>query len=136
MTQSSVPLTDDGELLPRSWHQFRLLRKLGQGGMGIVYEAEEIQSGRHVALKMLRSGTDLPPEALARFHREGRIAAALSHPNCVFVYGVHQVDGVPAIATELVSGPTLEDAIIEATEGIPVERAVSWTRQILDGLEA
>ncbi|MCZ6795963.1 MAG: protein kinase, partial [Planctomycetota bacterium] len=65
---------------------YRIDRELGRGGMGAVYEAEQLESGRRVALKLLNHQLD-SPEARARFLREGRLAASINHPNSVYVYG-------------------------------------------------
>ncbi len=121
--------------LPRSAEGFHLRRELGRGGMGIVYEAMEISTGRTVALKVLLQDLALSNEAMERFQREARLAAAISHAHCVFVYGAHSVEGAPAIAMELIGGETLEDRIRRG-EPIPVETAVRWTIDLLDGLEA
>ena len=82
---------------------YRVRRVLGRGGMGLVYEAEEIESGRRVALKVLeqRFGDERERE---RFQREGRLAASIDHEHCVFVFGAAEIQGVPAIAMELMQG--------------------------------
>lgn len=103
--------------------------------MGIVYEAEEIASGRRVALKILLADLAVSEQAYERFQREARLAAAISHEHCVFVYGAHQVDGSPAIAMEIVDGETLEHKVARK-EPIPIETAVRWTIDLIDGLEA
>lgn len=121
--------------LPRESGGFRLRRELGRGGMGVVYEAEEIASGRRVALKVLLQDLSVSGEAFERFQREARLAAAISHEHCVFVYGAHEVDGSPAIAMEIVDGETLEDTIRRG-EPIPVVTAVRWAIDVIDGLEA
>jgi serine/threonine protein kinase len=121
--------------LPREVAGFRLLRVLGKGGMGIVYEAEELASGRRVALKVLADELSVSEEAFERFRREARIAASVSDTSCVFVFGAHQVEGSPAIAMELCVGETL-DHRIQTGDRVPVADAVRWTMQILDGLEA
>lgn len=82
---------------------YRILRTLGQGGMGAVYEAEEVETGRHVALKVLRGGLD-SPVARQRFRREGLLAASVNHPNTVYVFGTDEIDGQPVILMELVRG--------------------------------
>ena len=84
-------------------------RVLGRGGMGLVYEAEEIESGRRVALKVLeqRLGDERERE---RFEREGRLAASIDHEHCVFVFGAAEIHGLPAIAMELMQG-TLADRL-------------------------
>src|SRR5690349_12643920 len=112
-----------------------LRRELGRGGMGVVYEAQEIATGRTVALKVLLQELAVSGEAMERFQREARLAAAISHAHCVFVYGAHSVEGAPAIAMELIGGETLEDKIRRG-EPIPIETAVRWTIDLLDGLDA
>ena len=121
--------------LPRDAGGFRLVRELGRGGMGIVYQATELSSGRAVALKVLAADMEVSEEAFERFRRESRMAASISDSHCVFVYGAHQVDGRPAIAMELCPGETLEHRISKGNP-IPVETAVRWTLEILDGLAA
>ncbi len=121
--------------LPREVDGFRLLRELGRGGMGIVYQAEELSSGRAVALKVLATDELVSEEAFERFRREARMAASISDSHCVFVYGAHQVDGAPAIAMELCPGETLEHRLGKR-EPIPIESALRWTLEILEGLEA
>lgn len=103
--------------------------------MGVVYEAEDATSGRLVALKLLPLDPDLPPEAFTRFEQEGRLAAAISHPRCVFVYGTYDLDGIPAIAMELQTGGTLEESVREGAR-VPIEQAIRWAVEILEGLEA
>ena len=78
-----------------------IIRPLGKGGMGQVYEADELESGRRVAIKILSRGIG-DDEELERFLREGQLAASLSHPNCVYVFGTSEVQGFPVIAMELV----------------------------------
>lgn len=103
--------------------------------MGVVYLAEELSSGRHVALKVLLKDLSVSGEAFERFRREARLAAAISDSHCVFVFGAHEVDGAPAIAMELCAGQTLDQRIARG-ERIPIETAVRWTLEILEGLEA
>src|SRR5262245_17490167 len=103
--------------------------------MGVVYEAEELASGRRVALKVLASELTLSDEAFERFRREARIAASVSDSACVFVFGAHQIDGSPAIAMELCAGETLEHRLRQS-EPVPIADAVRWTIEVLDGLEA
>src|SRR6185295_14611990 len=86
---------------------YYILRALGKGGMGAVYEADQLDTGRRVALKVLKHSLD-SPEARKRFLREGRLAASVNHPNSVYVYGTEEIDGTPAIAMELVTGGTLQ----------------------------
>ena len=132
-TPPDIPV--DGAALPRETGGFHLLRILGRGGMGVVYEAEELASSRRVALKVLVQELAVSEEAFDRFRREARIAASISDSSCVFVFGAHQIDGAPAIAMELCAGETLEHRLSQR-EPVPVEDAVRWTIEILDGLEA
>jgi eukaryotic-like serine/threonine-protein kinase len=113
---------------------YRIIRPLGQGGMGAVYEAEEIESGRRVALKVLSRSLD-SPEARRRFLREGRLAASVNHPNTVYVFGTDEIDGQPVIAMELVSGGTLHDRV-KQNEPMPIASAVDAILQVIAGLEA
>jgi hypothetical protein len=118
----------------QSFGPYRLVRLLGKGGMGAVYEAEHLESGRRVALKVLSHSLD-SPEARGRFLREGRLAASINHPNSVYIYGTEEVEGTPAIAMELVPGGTLEDRVRQKGP-MPVAEAVDAILQIVEGLEA
>ena len=112
-------------ILPDIGEQFgpyRILRLLGRGGMGVVYEAEEQETGRRVALKVLGRQFDSPSDR-ARFLREGRLAASINHPNSVYVYGTEEIDGTPTIAMELVSGGTLQERV-KSQGPMPVSVAV------------
>jgi len=112
---------------------YRILRLLGRGGMGVVYEAEEQETGRRVALKVLGRQFDSPSDR-ARFLREGRLAASINHPNSVYVYGTEEIDGMPTIAMELVSGGTLQERV--RNQGpMPVPVAVDAILEIIAGLE-
>ncbi|MCX5684512.1 MAG: serine/threonine-protein kinase, partial [Planctomycetota bacterium] len=113
---------------------YHLVRLLGQGGMGAVYEAEQLESGRRVALKILSQSLD-SAEARARFLREGRLAASVNHPNSVYIYGTEEIEGTPAIAMELVPGGTIEDRIKQKGP-MPAPEAVDAILQIIEGLEA
>ncbi len=91
---------------------FRLLREVGRGGMGIVYEAEQESLGRRVALKVLRSDRLLDPKTLIRFHREAKAAARLHHTNIVPVFGVGEDEGVHFYVMQFIRGLAL-DAVID-----------------------
>lgn len=121
--------------LPRTADGFELLAELGRGGMGVVYRAREVSSGRVVALKVLPYSMHDQETAFDRFQREAVLAASISDHRCVFVYGAHSVEGSPAIAMELVEGQTLEQVIARG-EPIPIRQAVRWTIELLEGLEA
>jgi hypothetical protein len=113
---------------------YRIVRPLGKGGMGQVYEAEEIESGRRVALKLLSRGLG-DDEERQRFLREGQLAASLSHPNCVYVFGTSEIQGFPVIAMELVPEGTLKDRVVP-DRPMTAAQAVDAILQVLPGLEA
>lgn len=110
-----------------------MLQLLGRGGMGAVYEAEHLESGRRVALKVLGQSID-SPDARKRFLREGRLAASVSHPNSVYIYGTEEIDGAPVIAMELAAGGTLRD-LIKQRGPLPPREAVDIILQVIAGLE-
>ncbi len=114
--------------------RYRVLRRLGRGGMGVVYEAEETDSGRRVALKVINQKLSSPHDR-ARFLREGRLAASINHPNCVYVYGTEEIEGTPVIAMEFVTGGTLQQQL-NAHGPLAVGRAVDAILQVVEGLEA
>ena len=113
---------------------YRIKRVLGRGGMGVVYEAVHEADARVVALKLLTVDLD-KMDARARFLREGQTAAAINHPNTVYIYGTEEIEGTPAITMELVPGGTLDDKIKERG-ALPLTEAVEDMLQIIDGLEA
>ena len=113
---------------------YRILSLLGRGGMGAVYEAEHLETGRRLALKILSHTLDLP-EARKRFLREGLLAASINHPNCVYIFGTEEIEGHPVIAMELVpGGTTLRDRI--RSKPLPPKEAVDAILQVIAGLEA
>jgi serine/threonine protein kinase/dipeptidyl aminopeptidase/acylaminoacyl peptidase len=113
---------------------FRIVRTLGEGGMGVVYEAEDTRLGRHVALKFLPAEVRSNPEAMQRLEREARAASALNHPNICTIYGVHDAGAMSFIEMELLEGATLRERIA----GGPIEpdEATSLAWQIADALDA
>lgn len=111
---------------------YMIRRLLGTGGMGEVYDCEDVDSGRRVALKTLAVSLADSSDR-ARFLREGRLAAALSHPNTIYVFGSDEFDGIPVIAMELASGGTLADRV-NRRGALPVSDAIAYARQIISGL--
>jgi hypothetical protein len=119
---------------PASIGGYRILRRLGGGGMGDVYEAEEASSGQRVAVKVIASQFATSDTAVERFRQEGRLASLISHPRCVFVLAADEQDGLPYIVMELVSGKTLQEYVAERGP-LPVEEAVTKILDVIDGLE-
>jgi eukaryotic-like serine/threonine-protein kinase len=113
---------------------YLIVRPIGKGGMGQVYEAEETESGRRVAVKILSRGLG-DDEERERFLREGQLAASLSHPHCVYVFGTSEVQGFPVIAMELAPAGTLKELVVPGTL-MPPAKAVDAVLQVVAGLEA
>lgn len=115
--------------------RYRLIRFLGKGGFGEVWEAEDLSAGRHIALKVLTHIRASSPEVLANFRREGQLAASLNHPRSVYVFGAEELDGHPAIAMELMPGGTLSDQI-HLRGRLSSKQAVDYILDVIEGLEA
>jgi eukaryotic-like serine/threonine-protein kinase len=110
--------------------RYRVIRRLGSGGMANVYLAEDEELGRRVAIKVLDDKHANDEQFIERFRREAKNAASLSHPNIVSIYDRGEAEGTYYIAMEYIEGRTLKDLIV-ARGPLPVERAVSYARQIL-----
>jgi hypothetical protein len=113
---------------------YEVVGALGAGGMGQVYRARDSRLGREVALKILSDLVARDPERIARFEREARTLASLSHPNIAGIHGLEDSGGVQALVLELVEGPTLADRLVPGP--MAVDEALAVARQIADALEA
>jgi dienelactone hydrolase len=132
-----------GELMARAPHadligtsigSYHITGYIGAGGMGEVYRAHDTRLDRDVAIKVLPASVAADPDRLARFGREARVLASLSHPNVATVHGVETTGGLPAIVMELIEGETLADRI--AGRAVSLPDALEYAVQIADGLAA
>jgi Tol biopolymer transport system component/predicted Ser/Thr protein kinase len=121
-------------MIGSSLSQYRVTSKLGEGGMGEVWRAEDTKLGRDVALKMLPDGFAQDPERLARFEREARVLASLSHPNIAGIFGHEEVDGKRFLVMELVEGQSLAERIQQGP--MPIDEVVRIAKQIAEAVEA
>src|SRR5258706_7706103 len=129
----------DGRLIGKKVSHYRVLGILGGGGMGVVYEAEDLKLGRRVALKFLPEELGADPAALHRFESEARAASALNHPNICTIYGVEEFEGHPFLVMELLEGQTLRDLMATIEPGKPaleITKLLDLALQITAGLEA
>jgi eukaryotic-like serine/threonine-protein kinase len=121
------------QFVGRTISNYRVLEKLGSGGMGTVYRAEDLRLGREVALKLLRDDWILDQGSIERFRREARSASSLNHPNICTVYEAGEDDGVPYLVMELLHGQTLAEMI--ATRPLKVVPMLQFAIQVCDALE-
>ena len=113
---------------------YDIIELLGEGGMGTVYRARDPRLQRDIAVKAIRAELTADRERLARFQREARLLASLTHPNIATIFGLEEVDGIPFLVMELVPGVTLAERLAEGP--IPVNESLSIASQIAAGMEA
>ena len=121
-------------MLGRIISRYRVVAELGQGGMGVVYKAEDTRLGRSVALKFLPEGLASDPQALDRFRREARAASALNHPHICTIHDIEEHDGQLFIVMELLEGKTLRDRI--ATRHLELNAVLDLSMQVAEALGA
>jgi serine/threonine-protein kinase len=120
-------------MIQTSLAHYRILGKLGAGGMGEVYRAEDTKLKREVAIKVLPEAFAKDSDRMKRFEREAQVLASLNHPNIAAIYGLEESDGQRFLVLELVEGEDLADRLSRGA--IPVDEAIQIAKQIAEGME-